>query len=201
MSSLRRITKAPFDNLQSLPPHKYQLRPDSGRPLYVWSDAMWEALTDDSGGLVSVMDDETGHLFYLGKAVIAFLCFDPADGTWHTSHLHIGIDVIRQLVPGKKTYIGQLEALAASFVLETLPADRLRGRSAIFWIDNLAAKYGLQKGYSRVEDSGRIINSFKIKQASLQFRAWFEYSRSMFQASRTSRICRPAALLIGCSKS
>ena len=83
--------------------------------------------------------------------------------------------MIRQLVPGKKTYIGQLESLAAAFVLETLPADMLRGRSAVFWIDNLSAKYGLQKGYSRVEDSGRIINAFKIKQASLQLRAWFEY--------------------------
>ena len=164
-----------IDLLQRLPPYRYQLKPDAIRPLYVWSDAMWEALKDDSGGLVSVLDEETGHLFYLGKAVIAFLCFDPSDSTWHTSHCHIGIDVIRQLVPGKKTYIGQLESLAAAFVLETLPADRLQGRSAIFWIDNLSAKYGLQKGYSRVEDSGRIINSFKIKQASLQLRSWFEY--------------------------
>ena len=33
----------------------------------------------------------------------------------------------------------------------------------------------LQKGYSRVEDSGRIINAFKVKRASLMLRAWFEY--------------------------
>lgn len=84
-------------------------------------------------------------------------------------------EVIRQLVPGKKTYIGQMEALAAALVLETLPRDRLFGRSAMFWIDNLSAKYGLQKGYSKVEDSGRIINAFKVKQASLRLRAWFEY--------------------------
>ena len=69
----------------------------------------------------------------------------------------------------------------------------LRGRSAIFWIDNLAAKFGLQKGYSRVEDSGRIVNAFKVKQASLYLRTWFEYvpseqniadlpSRDAFQA-------------------
>ena len=65
--------------------------------------------------------------------------------------------------------------MAAEFFLETMPADRLAGRSAIFWIDNLAAKYGLQKAYSRCDDSGRIINCFKVKQAALRLRSWFEY--------------------------
>ena len=51
----------------------------------------------------------------------------------------------------------------------------MRGRAAIFWVDNLAAKYGLQKGYSKVDDSGRIINAFKIRQARLKLRTWFEY--------------------------
>ena len=160
--------------LQKLPPHREPLQPDSQRPLYIWSDAMWEALTDDSGDLVCVVDDD-GREFYLGDAVIAFLCFDPLSGVWHTASLQITLDVIRKLVPRKKTYIGQLEALAAACVLETLPADVLRGRAAIFWIDNLAAKFGLQKGYSRVEDSGRIVNAFKVKQASLCLRTWFEY--------------------------
>ena len=45
----------------------------------------------------------------------------------------------------------------------------------MWWIDNLAAKYGLQKGYSKVDDSGRIINAFKIRQAELKMRIWFEY--------------------------
>ena len=43
------------------------------------------------------------------------------------------------------------------------------------WIDNLAAKYGLQKGYSKVADSGRIINAFRLKQAALSMRIWFEW--------------------------
>ena len=161
--------------LQKLPPHREPVLPDTERPVYIWSDAMWNALKDDSGDLVSVVDPDSGDVFYLGDAVIAFLCFDPKTRVWHTSTLTIGLDVIRQLVPGKKTYIGQLEALAAACVLTTLPAELLRDRAAIFWIDNLAAKFGLQKGYSRVEDSGRIINAFKVQQASLRLRAWFEY--------------------------
>ena len=161
--------------LQKLPPHREPLLPEANRPIYIWSDAMWESFRTNSGDLVSVVDPDTGDTFYLGDSVIAFLCFDPAAGVWHTATLKVGLDVIRKLVPGKKTYIGQLESLAAACVLETLPAHVLRGRSAIFWIDNLAAKFGLQKGYSRVEDSGRIINAFKVKQASLRLRAWFEY--------------------------
>ena len=47
-------------------------------------------------------------------------------------------------------------------VLETLPADVFREWAAIFWIDNLAAKFGLQNGYSRVEDSGRIVNACQL---------------------------------------
>ena len=116
-----------------------------------------------------------GGVFYIAKATIAFVCFDPRDNTWHESTKSVGIKVLRHMVPGKQTYIGQLECLAAEFVLETMPADRLVGRSAIFWIDNLSAKYGLQKAYSKVEDSGRIINAFKVKQAALRLRCWFEY--------------------------
>jgi hypothetical protein len=136
---------------------------------------MWEPLKDDGGRRASAIDEETGALFYIARATIAFVCFDPKDGTWHDSHHHVDFDTIRHMVPGKKTYIGQLECLGAEFFLETMPADRLAGRSAIFWIDNLSAKYGLQKGYSKVDDSGRIINAFKVKQAALRLRCWFEY--------------------------
>jgi len=136
---------------------------------------MWEPLTTDGGDRVSAIDEESGEIFYIAHATIAFVCFDPKDGTWHESTKEIGLETIKHMVPGKKTYIGQLECLAAEFFLETMPADRLVGRSAMFWIDNLSAKYGLQKSYSKVEDSGRIINAFKVKQAALRLRAWFEY--------------------------
>ena len=160
--------------LQDLPPYKFLLEKDSRRPLYIWSDAMWEPLETDSGGLVTAYDDD-GKLYYLAKAQIAFAVYDVENDEWHRSQRDIGLDVIKQMVPGKKTYIGQLEALAAASVLETLPARLTRGRSAIMWIDNLSAKYGLQKGYSKVPDSGRIINAFRLKQASLGMTIWFEY--------------------------
>jgi hypothetical protein len=43
------------------------------------------------------------------------------------------------------------------------------------WIDNLSAKYALQKGYSKVGDTGMVVNSFKVMQAKRQLRVWFEY--------------------------
>ena len=161
--------------LENLPPSKRPLVPDDARPLYVWSDAMWEPLYCEGGRRVTAIDEVTGSVFYIANATIAFVCFDPSDGTWHESSMPVSLQVLRHLVPGKLTYIGQLEALAAEFFLETMPSYRLLDRSAIFWIDNLSAKYGLQKAYSKVEDSGRIINAFKVKQASLRLRSWFEY--------------------------
>ena len=111
----------------------------------------------------------------MADAAIAFVLYDPLDQTWHTCVSEVDRDVLRLMVQGKKSYIGQLEALAATAVLSSVAVDRLQGRKALFWIDNLAAKYGLQKAYSKVDDSGRIIHSFKVMQAQLQLRIHFEY--------------------------
>ena len=163
------------DLLRDLPPFRFYLQDDDEKPLYIWSDAMWDALEDDSGNLITAVDEETGKTFYIAEAQIAFVVYDPRTKSWHRAHRKIGLDVLRHMVPGKKTYIGQLEALAAASVLETLPEKVTAGRSAIMWIDNLAAKYGLQKSYSKVPDSGRIINAFALKQAALGMRIWFEW--------------------------
>ena len=161
--------------LRGLPSRRHYVRRDKRPPLFVWSDAMYEARRDGEGEFVQFLDEESGEYFYVGEANIAFVVFDAVECEWHTAATSVGIDIIRQMVPGKKTYIGQLEALAAAAVLETLPESLLRDRSAIMWVDNLGAKYGLQKGYSKVPDSGRIINAFKLKQAALRMRVWFEY--------------------------
>ena len=172
---LRQAIEFFVELLGSVPPHRFYVKEDGKPPLYVWTDAMFEQLRDDSGECVAVVDEETGELFYLGDAEIAFTAYDPIDCTLHTGSRRIGIDVIRQLVPGKKTYIGQLEAMAADAFLHSMPADRLQDRRAFMWIDNLSAKYSLQKGYSKASDTGRIVSSFKVKQAKLRLRIWFEY--------------------------
>ena len=88
--------------------------------------------------------------------MIAFLCFDPSDRTWHTSHCHIGIDVIRQLVPGKKTYIGQLENPTKGAYDREKEALRWMTPGPGNWITpqdcwHLKESFGLSKSFEALE--------------------------------------------------
>lgn len=83
--------------------------------------------------------------------------------------------MLRHLAPDKKTYIGELEALAAAAVPSSVPEDWLRQRDGYMWIDNLGAKYNLQKNSAAREDAARIVNAFSVRAARLEFRPWFEY--------------------------
>jgi hypothetical protein len=173
---LERAVVAMRDLLDRLPPRLIPLV-DSERDecIYIWSDAMWEPLTGDDGEALQIFDEVSGESFYIAKATLAFTVYRAWTGTWAHSYRDVGIDILRQLTPGKKTYIGQLEALAAAAVVHTLPPEWLAGRDGFMWIDNMGAKYSLQKGSARKEDSARIVDSFSKRVASLGFRPWFEY--------------------------
>ena len=173
---LRRAVVAMRALLERLPPRLIPLL-DSERSecIYIWSDAMWEPVRGDDGEALQVFDEVSGESFYIAKATLAFAVYRAWTGTWAHSYKDVGIDILRQLTPGKKTYIGQLEALAAAAVMHTLPEDWLAGRDGYMWIDNMGAKYSLQKGSARKEDSARIVDSFSKRVASLGFRPWIEY--------------------------
>ena len=173
---LRRAVVAMRALLERLPPRLIPLL-DSERSecIYIWSDAMWEPARGDDGEALQVFDEVSGESFYIAKATLAFAVYRAWTGTWAHSYKDVGIDILRQLTPGKKTYIGQLEALAAAAVMHTLPEDWLAGRDGYMWIDNMGAKYSLQKGSARKEDSARIVDSFSKRVASLGFRPWIEY--------------------------
>ena len=173
---LRRAVVAMRALLERLPPRLIPLL-DSERSecIYIWSDAMWEPARGDDGEALQVFDEVSGESFYIAKATLAFAVYRAWTGTWAHSYKDVGIDILRQLTPGKKTYIGQLEALAAAAVMHTLPEEWLAGRDGYMWIDNMGAKYSLQKGSARKEDSARIVDSFSKRVASLGFRPWIEY--------------------------
>ena len=173
---LRRAVVAMRALLERLPPRSIPLV-DSERSecIYIWSDAMWEPVRGDDGEALQVFDEVSGESFYIAKATLAFAVYRAWTGTWAHSYKDVGIDILRQLTPGKKTYIGQLEALAAAAVMHTLPEEWLAGRDGYMWIDNMGAKYSLQKGSARKEDSARIVDSFSKRVASLGFRPWIEY--------------------------
>ena len=143
--------------------------------LYIWSDAMWEPLRDADGEFFVIVDEETGVEFRAARATLAFVVYVPWLKQWYHSYMDVTIEILRLFVPGKKTYIGQLEALAAAAVVYSLKEEWLQGREAYMWIDNIGAKYGLQKGSSSREDTARIINAFVLRVARVEFRPWFEY--------------------------
>ena len=173
-----------------LPPSTLHLKASErsgGYPLLVWTDAMYERIKQVPPGrsvaeFVVALDDVSGEYFYLATAVLSItVChrWVREDGSlgveWAHSRYDVGIEVLRQLVPGKKTYIGQLESLAGAAFYYSYDQSRLRGRQIYHWIDNLAAVAGLAKGYSGKADTARIVNSFNVRQAFLRFRVWWEW--------------------------
>ena len=58
----------------------------------------------------------------------------------------------------RKTYIGQLELLAAVAAYYSLP-DIVRGESVMHYVDNTSAVAALVKGYSQQPDSVRILHA------------------------------------------
>ena len=162
--------------LPLIPPRSIPLLPSGcERCVYIWSDAMWEPVRDGSGEAVQVFDEDTGESFYIAKATLAFVVYVPWLKKWFHAYGDVDIGVIRQMVPGKKTYIGQLEALAATSVIYSVPSDWLQDRDGFMWIDNMGAKYALQKASSRQDDTGRIVHAFWSQAARVRFRPWFEY--------------------------
>jgi hypothetical protein len=63
---------------------------------------MFEQKRGYNGECVCVIDEETGDLFYIGDAEIAFVAYDPIDDTWHTGAKFVGFDIIRQMMPNKE---------------------------------------------------------------------------------------------------
>lgn len=122
-------------------------------------------------------------------AGIGFVVFVPAEeggeppppclrkGRWLHSHLHVPDDFMRAFV-ARKTYICQLELLAAVAVYYSLPAV-FAGRQVIHFIDNSPALVaGLAKNAAGAEDSAKVVHSFWALASALQIDAWFEYVAS-----------------------
>ena len=165
--------------LSDMPPVRVPLLSETSKPVVVWSDAMWELARDSEGGAFTAVDEESGLEFYVAEAVVAFTVWDPESSSWYHSYRDVTVEVLRLLVPGKMTYIGQLEALAFACVQETFCVHNLQhvfyDRQVYAFVDNISAKFGLQKGYSKRPDTAKILNACKVRQASLLSRVWFEW--------------------------
>ena len=158
--------------IRLLPARRVAVDPSkSKKPLLIWSDAMWEPKE------VSRVRKSAART--LGAdAQIGFVIYDPVDNELFHGFKIIGQDIIDSFVPGKQTYIGQLEALAAAAAYDSLnlmDKSRLVDRLVLHWVDNTSAIAGLVKGYSPKSDTGRIINSLQVRLSVLMCSPWFAY--------------------------
>ena len=76
---------------------------------------------------------------------------------------------------GGSQKIGQAEILAAIAVYFSLPADQIRGRRVLHFIDNTSALYAIFNGYSRAPDSSWLVNIFHCMNATPKADVWWAY--------------------------
>ena len=165
--------------LRSLPTRSHSIDEDPRPPLLVYTDAMFrprkrkrrdddECSTSIGSTFVSrlgivLYDPMTGELFYgADKAP------DSIIQTFETT------DDGEPL----KTYIAQMEVLAAVAIYYTFP-DRFRGRNVNHFIDNTVALSALVHGYARKRDLARMVNSFHLQAAALQMKTYLEFVPSL----------------------
>ena len=95
----------------------------------------------------------------------------------------------------RKTYIAELEALAAVAVYSTFP-KLFAGRKVMHWIDNTVALSALVHGYSGKPDLAKSVNIMYLQMAALRTSIYFDYVPSKANIADTpSRLFgQPAAL-------
>jgi len=108
-------------------------------------------------------------------AQIGFVIYDPEDQKLFHAGLVVDQATLDMFVPDKKTYIGQLEALAGACAYESVDPARIKDRNVLHWVDNTSAIAGMVKGYSKQSDTGRILNAFQVRLSSVFCSPWVAY--------------------------
>lgn len=75
----------------------------------------------------------------------------------------------------KKTYIGQLELMAALAPYWSLPSRVFAGRAVSHYVDNQGALYSLIRGRSSDADSNRLVFLARLRLHLLRADVWFDY--------------------------
>ena len=168
--------------LPRLPPLKVSLHPPSLPPLTVYTDASFyrrrasahartvlsHLSTQPSGVCPADLRDTLGG--DLGAVV-----YDPVDGTARYAYAAPPWRaLLRSWSSHHKTFIAQLETLAALSVYSTYP-DLFVGRTVNHWIDNTVALSALVHGYSGKPDLAKMVNIFYLQLAGLRASVYLDY--------------------------
>ena len=170
------------DGTPRLPDMKAPTSGDGRKPLLVYTDASFSRKRSREE-----CSDNSDIISRLG-----FVLHDPEawDDQLQRRGLTVYADVVPSLAviatfsPGKKTYISQLEALAALAVYSAEETWRgagidLRGRTVNHFIDNTAALSAFVNGYSASTDMARMSNMLWLLVAGMRTRPYLEYVPSL----------------------
>jgi len=109
------------------------------------------------------------------RGALGAVVYDPADGTVRHAHATPPWEVLlSSWRHDRRTYIAELEALAAISVYSTYPA-LFRGRRVVHFVDNTVALSALVHGYARKPDLAKSVNVFYAQAAGLRTHVYFEW--------------------------
>ena len=143
---------------KGIPSRVFAFRKRRKRRIIIWSDAMYD------GGALGIV------------ACIESTEDGVTSREWLYTHASCDERFMQRFVH-RKTYIGQLELLAAVAAYYSLP-DIVRGESVMHYVDNSSAVAALVKGYSQQPDSVHILHAMWALVASLACAPWFKFVRS-----------------------
>lgn len=154
-----------------LPPLVVPVVPDGVPPLLVYSDASF-FLRRARRRLSGACDEQRASRLGGGLGIVIY---DPVDGTVrYAGGPPDWPSLLKFWPPDRKTYIAQLEVLAAVSAYFTYP-EVFVGRKVNHFIDNTVALSALVHGYSGKRDLATMVNAFYLQLTGLRASVWFEY--------------------------
>jgi hypothetical protein len=140
------------------PPRQFRLRPVRAlRPLVVYTDAAFERHGSKGLGIVVFAWNSSSNRY------------DSFFAGMETPDWLLGL-----FVEDRKTYICQLELLAAVCAATTFP-ELFRDAYVLHFIDNTAALSSLVHGYSTKPDMAHLANMYHLQLARLGSTVWHEW--------------------------
>lgn len=163
--------------LPRLPRLVMPLNPPSRPPLVVYTDAaFWlKGRPPPPPGLGS--QDVCAADMHLSRlrGGLGAVVYDPADKSARAAYSDPPWALLMtSWQHDKKTYIAELEALAAVAVYSTYP-DMFVGRRVIHWVDNTVALAALVHGYSGKPDLAKAVNVFYLQSAALRTSVYLDW--------------------------
>ena len=153
--------------LPALPPLVVPVVPDSRPPLTVYTDASFWLAKSRRG----VCEPRSSRL----RGGLGAVVYDPesnrvvsamGDPPWEL--------LLASWDTDKKTYIAELEAIAALAVYSTF-SSIFRGRKVIHWIDNTVALSAFVHGYAGKPELAKTVNVFYLQAMALRASVYFDY--------------------------